>query len=131
MSKFLRNQLTWLTMAIPLVLYIIGGNPGLLMIALVLVWINNAAQGLAILAILCLIVGAGQVKDRQKLDDLLADLNRRSWVRRMLGYSETAVLIVGLAYAGAGITAFCAAMLFVGMRAALGIARERLKGAQA
>lgn len=131
MSKFLRNQLTWLTMAIPLVLYIIGGNPGLLMIALVLVWINNAAQGLAILAILCLVVGAGQVKDRQKLDELLADLNRRSWVRRMLGYSETAVLIVGLAYAGAGITAFCAAMLFVGMRAALGIARERLKGAQA
>lgn len=131
MSKFLKSQLTWLTMALPLALYILGGNDGLLMVALVLVWIHNVTQALAIFGLLCLIVGAGMTKDRQTLDELLADLNRRSWVRRMLGYSETAVLILGLAYAGAGITAFCTAILFVGMRAALGIARERLKGASA
>lgn len=131
MSKFLKAQLIWVAMTAPLAASIVLGNGGLLTVAVVAAWVYIAYLLLGILGVACLVSGIGKDKDGKAIAELVAYLDARSWLRKAWSWAQSISLVAGLAYAGAGFTAFCLAILVGILQLLLTIARERLKGVQA
>lgn len=131
MSKFLKAQLIWVAIAAPLAASIVLGNSGLMTVAVVAAWVYIAYLLVWVLGVACLVSGIGKDKDGKTIAELVAYLDARSWLRKAWSWAQTISLVVGLAYAGAGFTAFCMAILVAVLQLVLTVARDRLKGVQA
>lgn len=132
MSKFLKSQIIWASIAAPLAASIVIGNSGLMTVAVVAAWIYIAYLLVGILGVACLVSGIDKDKDKdgKAIAELVAYLDARSWLRKAWSWAQSISLVAGLAYAGAGFTAFCLAILVGVLQLLLTIARERLKEVQ-